>query len=315
MEEVLLLESPPIQMESIWGDGRLAKKYHYAVAQGVDIDRTPIGGYFCEDSIIRSGEYAGKTLKELYDTAPEYFGTKEERRWEILPISMACLYACEDLSVQVHPREDWANEHLHAHGKSECWYFPEVDEPTTVVLGHNAKTMDELKDYIERGDWEHLLRRRPVETGSFYAIKAGTVHAVQKGCMFIEICNPSPVTYRFYDYGRLDRDGKPRKLDVDLALENILVPDALIEYERKERTNGQLKETFLADNPDYAAWLYEAHGQGTLNLLKPYAGAYVVHGSGKVNGIPVQEGEIFFLSKAAKTINVEGDITILCCHG
>lgn len=315
MEEILLLENPPILMEAIWGDGRLAKKYGYRVAEGVDIDKTPIGGHFSEECIIKNGKYAGKSLKYVYEKDPDYFGSENERRWEMIPISMACLHACENLSVQVHPREDWALEHLQMHGKSECWYFVDCDEATDVVLGHNAQTMEELKDYIAREDWDGLLKRKPVKKGSFYAIKAGTVHAVQKGCTFIEICNPSPITYRFYDYNRLDRDGKPRALDIDSALENILVPDDLISYEKQIRYSGDVKETFLADNENYSAWLYEAKGIGRLDMRKPFAGAYVVEGQGKINDVDVHEGEIFMISNAAKYVEIEGNITILCCHG
>lgn len=315
MEEILLLENPLIQMEAIWGDGYLAKKYSYAVAKGIDINKTPIGGYFTEECIIKNGKYSGHSLKYLYENNPDYFGNERERRWEIIPISMACLHASENLSVQVHPKEDWALKNLCMHGKSECWYFIDCDEPTSVILGHNAKTMGELKNYIAKKDWNGLLKREPVEKGSFYAIKAGTIHAIQKGCTFIEICNPSPITYRFYDYDRLDRDGKLRKLDIDLALENILVPDDLIYYEKQVRINDNLKETFLADNENYSAWLYEVNGRGKLSMRKPFAGAYVVEGSGIINGVKVREGEVFMISNAAKDIEIEGNTTILCCHG
>jgi mannose-6-phosphate isomerase len=315
MEEVLKLTTPPIAMQSIWGDGRLAKRYGYELADGVDIDRTPIGAMFCEDDTIASGEHAGRTVGWLYENEPDWFGTEDERRWEILPVNMACMYAAEDLSVQVHPREDWANEHLGAHGKSECWYFPEVDEPTTVVLGTNATSVEELKDYVDRGDWDNLLCRRPVEAGSFYAIKAGTVHAVQKGCMFIEICNPSPITYRFYDYDRLDKDGKPRRLDLDLAYENVLVPDQPVEFERRVRTDGGLTETFLADNENYAAWLWECDGGcGRLSSPKPFAGVYVLEGEGTLNGVEAREGELLLVTKAAGEIEINGNVRLLCCH-
>lgn len=315
MEEILLLENPPIKMEAIWGDGYLAKKYGYKIADGIDINKTPIGGYFTEDCIIKNGIYKGYTLKYLYENNPNYFGSKNDRRWEIIPVSMACLHASKDLSVQVHPREDWALENLHMHGKSECWYFIDCDEPTEVVLGHNAKSMEELKDYIRKKDWNGLLKKRPVEKGSFYAIKAGTIHAVQKGCTFIEICNPSPITYRFYDYERVDEHGKQRKLDIKLALENILVPDDFINYEKQVRTQGDLKETFLADNENYSAWLYSVNGEGIVDFKKPFAGAYVVEGQGLVNNIEVHEGEVFMITNAVKNIKIEGEMTILCCHG
>ena len=315
MEEILLLDNPEINMMNLWGDGRLAKKYGYRLAEGVDINRTPMGAYFCDDCVIKSGKYAGKTLGDLYKEDPDYFGTAEERRWEIMPVNMACMYACESLSIQVHPQEEWAQEHLNAHGKSECWYFADVDAPTYVILGHNARTMEELKAYLDRGDYAGLLRKRPVEKDTFYAIKAGTVHAIQKGCTFIEICNPSPITYRFYDYDRLDKDGKPRQLDTEKALENILVPDDYIDYDPQIRMSQGLKETFLADNRDYSAWKYEVDGEGSLSKQKPFAGGYVIEGCARINGYEVKEGELFFLSSACKEVKIQGKAKILCCNG
>ncbi len=315
MDQVILLTPPPMHFEAIWGDGTLARRYGYQPAPGIDVDKTTGGGGFGEDFIMTTGAYKGKTLKWLYDEYPEHFGTDKERRWEIIPVAMGVGYACADLSVQVHPREDWAMEHLGIHGKSECWYFIEAPENGNVVMGHNARTMEELDDYIARSDWEGLIRRYPVKDGDFYAIKAGTLHAIQSGSLFCEICNPCSVTYRFYDYGRLDRDGRPRHLDIEKAKENILVPFKPIEYTRIVTQYDDVKETFLADNEDYAAWLWEVKGKGKAAVKKPFAGCYVCKGEGTVNGMPVHEGESFFISRAGREVELDGEMTILCCHG
>ena len=122
MEHILLLKLPPISMEAIWGDGTLTRRYHLEMADGYDIDRCPFGGGFSEECTIQNGEYKGRSLKWLYKHHPDYFGSADQRKWkDMMAISMGACWASEDLSVQVHPREDWAMEHLHAHGKSECW--------------------------------------------------------------------------------------------------------------------------------------------------------------------------------------------------
>ena len=315
MEKVILISPPPASFEAIWGDGRLVKEFNYEVAPGIDINRTTGGGGFGEDFKMTTGEYKGKTLKWLYDNHPEYFGTNEARRWEIIPVAMGVAYAGADLSVQVHPTEEWSMKNLGTHGKSECWYFVDCPENANVVMGHNAKTMEELDDYIARKDWEGLMKRYPIEPGSFYAIKAGTLHAIQKDSYFIEICNPNPVTYRFYDYDRLDRDGKPRYVDIDKAKENILIPFNEIKYERKITNYGGVKETFLADNEDYSAWLYNVKGEGIVEVKKPFGGCYVIEGSGTVEGLDIKAGESFFITREGRNITITGDMTILCCHG
>lgn len=316
MDEIMLLKFPALKMETIWGDGTLARRYKLELSPDTDINKCPFGGGFLDLNIITNGEFEGKTIKWLYDNHKEYFGDKNELRWDdILPVSMAACWASEDLSIQVHPREDWSLKNLGIHGKSECWYFPEVDSDyKTVVSGCRAKTMDELNDYIKREAWEELIIRKPVKAGSFYAIKAGTLHAIQKGCYFIEICNPSPVTYRFYDYGRLDSNGLPRKLDLEKAKENILVPDQPIQYQEIEMDYGDVHERFMADNEDYSAWLYQVNGKGSVPKKKPYAGCFVINGEGTVNGLAVKAGQTFFASKACKSLIFEGKMDIICCH-
>lgn len=315
MESILILKNKPLAWEVIWGDGRLAKRYGCEVAEGTDVNHVAGCGGFNADCIITNGEYTGQTLQWLYKNHPEYFGEENERRWEIIPVGMGAAWASETLSIQVHPREDWSMEHLGTHGKSECWYFPETEPNNTVVFGHNARTWEELDDYITKGDWEGLVKRHPIQPGSFYAIKAGTLHAIQKGCYFIEICNPNPVTYRFYDYDRLDRDGKPRYIDIDKAKENLLLPDQPIEYTEIIMQYDGVTERFMADNEDYACWLYTIDGKGTAPRKKPFCGCFVIYGSGTVNGMAVKEGQSFLITKAAEDIRFVGKMTVIACHG
>lgn len=317
MEDIILLTFPPLKLETIWGDGTLAKRYNLKLADDCDINRCPLGGGFSDFCIISSGEYTGKSLKWLYDNHREMFGHDDEIRWDdVLPVTMAACWASEDLSVQVHPKEDWALEHLHAHGKSECWYFPEsATENNTVVVGTRANSIEELDDYIRRNAWDELLVRYPVKPGTFYAIKAGTVHAIQKGSYFIEVCNPSPITYRFYDYDRLDHDGKPRELDIEKAKENLLLPGAPRQFDEIITEYGGVTERWMADNEDYSAWLYTVEGRGTVPVKKPYIGCFVIYGEGTVNGTAVKEGQSFFVPRDCRELVLDGHMQIMCCHG
>lgn len=314
-ERVLILKNPPIKWETIWGDGSLVKKFNWEVANGTDINRVSGGIGFGAEQFIVNGSYSGHDLKWLYENHPDYFGLAEERRWEIIPISQGVGHAAENLSVQVHPREDWALENLHMHGKSECWYIIDCPPGANVVMGHNAKTMEELDDFIAREDWEGLVKRYPIEPGSFYAIKAGTLHALQKGTTFIETCNPCPVTYRFYDYDRVDQDGKPRELNIEKAKENILIPFEQIVYDETIMDYGDVKETFLADNEDYSTWLYEVNGKGLVPRKKPFCGCFVFEGEGTVNGLPIKQGTGFLITRYADDFVLEGKMKILACHG
>ena len=317
MEQVILLKVPPLEWEVIWGDGSLARKYNRELAPGLDRNnnRTSGGGGFSGSDIIADGPFAGQTMDWLYKNHKEYFGTPDELRWDdIIPVGGGILHAAEDLSVQVHPREDWAQEHLGIHGKSECWYIVDCPEGADIVMGHKAKTFAELDDYIAREAWEDLVERHPIWPGCFYAIKAGTLHAIQKGTTFIEVCNPCPVTYRFYDYDRLDADGKPRYTDIPKTRENILVPNRIFTFPPIVSRYGGVKETWLANNEDYSVWRYEVDGKGTVPRKKPFMGCFVIEGQGTIDGMPLEPGRNFFVSRDADEVTLEGKLDILCCH-
>ncbi len=315
MEKILSLKNPPAVWVTIWGDGSVARRYHSEIAPGVDENHVAGVGCFGGFQMVTNGEYSGKQLEWLYKNHPEYFGTPDELRWEIIPVAAAISHAADDLSIQVHPREDWAMENIGMHGKSECWYFVDCLPNANVVMGHNAKTMEELENYIEKREWEGLIKRYPIHPGGFYAIKAGTLHAIQKGTTFIEICNPSPITYRFYDYDRLDQDGKLRSLDLEKAKQNILIPFEEIKYEKIVTTYSGVKETFLADNEDYSAWLYEVDGEGIVQRKKPFGGCFVIDGEGKVDNMELKAGQSFLITRAADSFKLEGKMNIICCHG
>lgn len=316
MEEILILKKPPLNMEAIWGDGTLVRRYNLDVSPDLDINKCPLGGGFGSDCIITNGKYSGENLKWLYENDPLYFGNKEERKYhDMMSISLNACFASENLSVQVHPREDWAMKNLGIHGKSECWYFQETTPNNNVIFGCNAKSLEELDDYIKKGLWEELLIRHPIEPGSFYAIKAGTIHSIQKGSFFIEISNPCPITYRIYDYDRLDSNGNKRKLDIEKAKKNILIPDEYIEFQEKVTQYESIKERFMADNEDYSAWLYKVEGRGKIPRKKPFCGCFVITGEGTINGIKIKAGESFMVTRYCDEFTLEGKMDIIACHG
>lgn len=317
MEQIVLLKPPPLDREAIWGDGSLARRYHAELAPGIDPDNNHLtgGGGFNEIDFIDSGEFKGQTLKWLYDNHKEYFGTPEEIRWQdMLPLSAGTLNAGENLSVQVHPREDWAMEHLGIHGKSECWYIIDCPEDATVVRGHNAKTFQELDDYIARKDWKGLMHEDPIKPGDLLAIKAGTLHAIKKGTQCIEVCNPCPITYRFWDWDRLGLDGKPRPLDIEKTRDNILVPFRPITFPPIVEQHDGVEEKWLANNEDYAVCILTVDGKGTVPRKKPFLGCFVVDGEGTVNGVPVKAGRPFLVTRGCDALELEGKMTVLTAH-
>ena len=137
----------PTFSTAIWGNGKLVYQYHVEkyVPKGMPINEiTGLGamsGLPEDANEILTGQYQGRKLNELYDEHPELFGTPSTFKWEHLPVSMGIAHACADLSVQVHPTEEFAMKNLGRHGKSESWYIVDCDSHGDIVMGHNAKTL------------------------------------------------------------------------------------------------------------------------------------------------------------------------------
>ena len=311
----------PTFFNALWGDGSILKKYNVDKYIPEETDRNTIAGLGAFSGLssdaneILNGDYKGKKLNELYDEHPELFGTPSTLKWEHIPVSMGIGYACSDLSIQVHPTENYALKELNCHGKSESWYIVDCPHNSNIVMGHNAKTMKELEDFFDKKDWEGLLKRYPIMPGSFYNIQAGTLHAIQKGTMFMEVCNPCPVTYRFYDYDRLDRDGKKRQLDIERAKENILIPFVCQNTYYRYRNDKGVTEINLTDNENFSVYKYVIDGEGKLQMPKPYLGAFVIEGTGEIDGIPLKAGDCLLITAEVKELKWKGDMTILAYSG
>ena len=139
--------------------------------------------------------------------------------------------ARQDLSVQVHPSDEYALKHENSFGKTEMWYVVEADEGAGIYLGFKRDVTDaEYREAIKNNALTDLLNFYKVKAGDCFFIPSGTIHAIGAGCLICEIQQNSNLTYRVYDYGRLDKDGKTRELHVDKALKVT----SLTKYEAKK---------------------------------------------------------------------------------
>ena len=143
------------------------------------------------------------------------------------PVLVKLIDAEKDLSVQVHPDNDYARKHENDSGKTEMWYVISADIGSELIYGFKEElTKEEFRQAIEDNTLMDKVNRVPVRQGDVFFIKPGTLHAIGKGILIAEIQQSSNVTYRVYDYGRLGADGKPRELHIEKALDvTNTVPD------------------------------------------------------------------------------------------
>lgn len=210
----------PAAKDYLWGGSRLNDDF------SKNIDMEPLAETWeCSThpdgpSIVASGKDKGKTLKEVLELHPEYLGTHPKTKDE-LPILIKFIDAKKDLSVQVHPTDEYAKEHENGQlGKTEMWYVLDATKDAKLVYGlHHDADKETIRKSIENGTVEKYLQKIPIKRDDLFYIQAGTVHAIGAGALIAEIQESSNLTYRMYDYNRLDKNGNKRELHVDKALD------------------------------------------------------------------------------------------------
>lgn len=210
----------PVGKDYLWGGNRLNEEFSKAIEMEPLAETWECSTHPDGVSQVVSGEHAGHSLTEVLQENPSYLGTHPRTKGE-LPILIKFIDARRDLSVQVHPDDAYAREHENgAMGKSEMWYVLEATKDASLVYGFNREvSRDVLRSSIEQGTVEKYLRKVPVKTDDVFYLEAGTVHAIGAGSLIIEVQQSSNLTYRLYDYDRVDRQGRKRPLQVEKALE------------------------------------------------------------------------------------------------
>ena len=175
-------------------------------------------------SEVNNGYLAGNTLEELIevymgdlvgDSVYEKFGVE-------FPLLIKLIDAQDVLSIQVHPDDEYAEKNHHAYGKTEMWYVISASDNSEIITGFKRNiTREEYLQSLSNGTLKDFLNVERAEVGDIYFIPAGRVHAIGKGVLLAEIQQTSDVTYRIYDWDRVDSNGKPRELHNDLALDVI----------------------------------------------------------------------------------------------
>ncbi len=210
----------PAFKDYLWGGTRLRDDY----GKDCDFDKVAesweLSCHKDGNSVIANGEAAGMTLTEyIKKQGNEILGTNCAR-FENFPVLIKLIDAKDNLSVQVHPDNEYAMRVEGEYGKTEMWYIVDCDEGATLLYGfkHDV-TKEEFAERIKNNTLLEITNAVPVKKGDVFFISAGTLHAIGKGILIAEIQQNSNTTYRVYDYGRVGADGKTRPLHIDKALD------------------------------------------------------------------------------------------------
>ena len=210
-----ILKLTPSCKDYLWGGNRLRSEF------GIKSDLNPLAEAWVLSCHPDGPSYLpdGTTLAEYIAAHPGCLGTDCEK-FEQFPILIKFIDAKNNLSIQVHPSNEYALKNEHQYGKTEMWYVLDCEPGAYLYYGFDREiSKEEFQERIKNNTLTEVLNAVPVHKGDCFFIPSGTLHAICKGIVIAEVQQNSNVTYRVYDYGRVGADGKPRALHVKQALE------------------------------------------------------------------------------------------------
>lgn len=213
----------PILKEKIWGGNRLETVLRHKAMNHCG-ESWEVSGLVGDESVIANGFLAENNLNELLEIyMTDLVGERNYEKYGLgFPLLIKFIDANDNLSVQVHPDDELAQRKYGQSGKTEMWHVIAAEPGAGLYVGFNQKvTKEQYVQAVEDGTLADLLKFYPVQPGDTFMIPAGTVHAIGKGVLLAEIQQPSDVTFRIFDWNRVDDEGNPRELHTAEALEAI----------------------------------------------------------------------------------------------
>ena len=315
----------PSGKDYIWGGTRLKSQFHKELPLSPLAETWECSVHPDGPSFAASGELRGWPLPDVLAAHPEYLGTSPSVQGGGLHLLVKLIDAKENLSVQVHPDDAYAYANEGGQeGKTEMWYVVDAAPGARLVFGLNRMmTPESLRSSLKRGSVESCLRYVPVRKNDVFFIPAGTIHAIGQGALIAEIQQSSNLTYRLYDYGRLGKDGRPRELHVDKALDvadlsgaqNPRQPMRVLRYKR-----GFAEES-LCKCPFFEVDRCLLNGEGV--VLPPLPESYRVllclEGAGCFyegdTPLHFHKGDTIFIPATADELEISGGAEFLLIRG
>ena len=298
------LKLKPAFQDYIWGGDKLRTDFGKEstldrIAESWELSCHPAGL-----STISTSLYRGKTLQDYLEQDWAARVGEGAAKYSVFPVLIKLIDAQQDLSVQVHPDDRYAREHENgASGKTECWYVVDCEDGAALAYGFSRElTKEEFRTHIQDGTLLDYVRLVPVKKGDVFFIEAGTLHAIGAGVVIAEIQQNSNLTYRVYDYERVDDDGNPRELHIDKAVDVTKTWAAPPRMKRPPQQMDGFTSTLLADCPYFTTWelniTEEAafpapNGESYVHLLVTDGEAALIYDEGVV--MPLSKGESVFI--------------------
>lgn len=299
------LKLKPALKDYLWGGTRLKTEYKMESDLEKVAEAWVLSTHKDGPSVVLNGELCGKTLTE----AVEIFGAdclgENGKKFSYFPILIKLIDARDDLSVQVHPNDEYALKVEGEYGKTEMWYIVDCEEGAALYYGFKEEiSKEEFRKKIADNTITDVLNRVPVKKGDVFFIPSGTIHAIGRGILIAEIQQNSNTTYRVCDYGRLGADGKPRPLHIDKAVEvtNLTPPP-----ESKDLSAGTLAECEY-----FKVRLFNTDKQKEIEVDNAsFTSLLCLEGEVSFDGVTLVKGDCAFIPANRGKITFKGSATLI----
>lgn len=318
----LLVRLVPVFKDNLWGGTKIRDVFHKdvgsmdVIAESWELSAHPDGM-----SKIAEGEFAGMAFPDYIETiGKDKLGWKAQG-YEMFPVMIKFIDAKQNLSIQVHPADEYALSVEGQYGKSEMWYILDAEENACIYVGFNRDvTPDEVRRRIEDDTLMEILNRVPVRKGDAYFLAAGTVHAIGAGCFICEVQQSSNVTYRLYDYGRRDKNGNKRELHVDKALDVLdLHAVSPKTFDRYDAVMGSdYVKSVIGECKYFSVTQYFVDGECGLPASEAsFQAVVIIEGAGTISderlSYPCSAGDTFFAA-AKNRVTLKGKLKALVAN-
>ena len=307
----------PILQDRIWGGTKLktvlGKENLPTDTTGESWELSAVQGNV---SIVKNGSFAGKPLTELLEKYPsEILGINVQKQFGTqFPLLFKFLDAREDLSIQVHPNDELAKQRHNSFGKTEMWYVMQADEGSRIIVGFKEKSSpEEYLEHLKNKNLIDILNEVPAKKGDVFFLETGTIHAIGAGIMIAEIQQTSDITYRVYDWDRVDAEGNSRELHVEQALDamNYNPTDTQKQYGKEEN-----KCNTMVDCPYFTTNYLPLNGNldveknvGSFTVYICTEGAYTINAEGQ--SYTFKKGDTVLVPAGLKSFKLTGECTLL----
>lgn len=304
----------PAYKDYLWGGNKLREKYNKECDYDVIAESWELSAHPDGQSIVASGRHAGMFFGEYLErVGRQCLGWKCQAVSQF-PLLVKFIDAHDDLSVQVHPNDDYALSKEDQYGKNEMWYIIDAEEDAKLYVGFNKDvTKEEVKNRLLDGTILEILNEVKTNKGDVFFIPSGTVHAIGKGNVICEIQQSSNCTYRLYDYDRVDKYGNKRELHIDKALDVLDYKKYSPQEFEKEKLD---KGTILSRCKYFESYIYEVKDSMTLSMDESrFISLVCIEGSGYIRSenemCGIKSGDSFFVRADNKNLLLLGYMKIV----